>query len=374
MKAGLLLSAVASVTLGAGLGAQVTPPKADSTCTKYSDGRTECRVIRRGLGVGDSAFRRVFTRMDSAMEKRAALGLELRTTGTRRDTLGVFVEAVTPQGPAEAAGIVEGDRIAAINGVDLRTSAADTEDYYTNGLASHRLTREVQKLAPGTRVTLRVYSGGRFRDVQVTAGKASDVMRLGNRFNFRAPGGGMMEFDGPGAMMFGQLNNLGPGSFKQYGDWTDRVAKGELPASKPQRPQGVERNIVVTLRDWMDDTHYLHDLISSDRRDPTVNANGPLYGSPEYSSDTMPILDVVENKATTFKLPVNAVIFRTEGVRVAVVDANGRVTLQPVTLGRDYGNSLEVVSGITGNERIIVNAPDSIEAGEAVRIAEVKSQ
>ena len=107
-----------------------------------------------------------------------------------------------------------------------------------------------------------------------------------------------------GAMMFGQLNNLGPGSFKQYGDWTDRVAKGELPASKPQRPQGVERNIVVTLRDWMDDTHYLHDLISSDRRDPTVNANGPLYGSPEYSSDTMPILDVVENKATTFKLPV----------------------------------------------------------------------
>jgi len=203
MKAGLLLSAVASVTLGAGLGAQVTPPKADSTCTKYSDGRTECRVIRRGLDVGDSAFRRVFTRMDSAMEKRAALGLELRTTGTRRDTLGVFVEAVTPKGPAEAAGIVEGDRIAAINGVDLRTSAADTEDYYTNGLASHRLTREVQKLAPGTRVTLRVYSGGRFRDVQVTAGKASDVMRLGNRFNFRAPGGGMMEFDGPGAMMFG---------------------------------------------------------------------------------------------------------------------------------------------------------------------------
>jgi hypothetical protein len=107
-----------------------------------------------------------------------------------------------------------------------------------------------------------------------------------------------------GAMMFGQLNNLGPGSFKLYGDWTDRVAKGELPKVKPQRPQGVERNIVVTLRDWMNEKQYLHDLISSDRRHPTVNANGPLYGSPEYSSDTMPILDVVENKATTFKLPV----------------------------------------------------------------------
>ena len=62
-----------------------------------------------------------------------------------------------------------------------------------------------------------------------------------------------------------------------FGDWTDRVAKGELPFAKPPRPQGVERNIVVTLRDWMDEKHYLHDLISSDRRYPTVNANGPLY-------------------------------------------------------------------------------------------------
>src|SRR5262249_21693574 len=50
--------------------------------------------------------------------------------------------------------------------------------------------------------------------------------------------------------------------------------------------------------------HYLHDLISSDRRYPTVNANGPLYGSPEYSSDIMPILDPAENKATTFRMPV----------------------------------------------------------------------
>jgi hypothetical protein len=107
-----------------------------------------------------------------------------------------------------------------------------------------------------------------------------------------------------GALMFGQLNNLGPGSFKLYGDWTDRIAKGELPKVKPQRPQGVERNIVVTLRDWMNEKQYLHDLISSDRRHPTVNANGPLYGSPEYSSDTMPILDVNENKATTFRMPV----------------------------------------------------------------------
>jgi RND family efflux transporter MFP subunit len=73
--------------------------------------------------------------------------------------------------------------------------------------------------------------------------------------------------------------------------------------------------------------------------------------------------------ASTFKLPVNAVIFRTEGVRVAVVGAGGTVTLQPVTLGRDYGNSVEVVNGLTGDEHVIVNAPDSIETGQTVRVA-----
>jgi hypothetical protein len=107
-----------------------------------------------------------------------------------------------------------------------------------------------------------------------------------------------------GQQMLGQLNGLGNLSFKHYGEWTDRIAKGELPKTKPQRPQGVERNIVVTLRDWMTEKHYLHDLIASDRRHPTVNAHGPLYGSPEYSSDSMPILDPVKNTATTFTLPV----------------------------------------------------------------------
>jgi hypothetical protein len=202
MRALLLLSAVAAASTATTLNAQVTTARPDSSCTNYPDGRVECRILRGG-GRGDSALQKRFSyRMDSAMAKRAALGLELRTTGTRRDTLGVFVEAVTPKGPAETAGIIEGDRIASINGVDLRTSAADTEDSYANGLAAHRLSREVQKLSPGSRVNLRVYSGGRLRDVQVTAGKASDVMRLGNRFRFMMPGMDGM-FDGADGMMFG---------------------------------------------------------------------------------------------------------------------------------------------------------------------------
>lgn len=131
-------------------------------------------------------------RMDSMMMKRAALGIQLSATGTARDTLGVFVNAVTPKGPAETAGIVEGDRIVSINGVDLRVSAADVEDSYASGLPAHRLQREVAKLTPGARVNVRVYSGGRVRDVQVTAGRASDLMRSRGFFSIGGDGPGNM--------------------------------------------------------------------------------------------------------------------------------------------------------------------------------------
>ena len=96
---------------------------------------------------------------------------------------------------------------------------------------------------------------------------------------------------------------LGGVPFKYLGDWTERVAKGELPFAKPTRPQGIERNIVVTLRDWHNDKQYLHDLIASDRRYPTVNAYGPLYGQCEHACNDMPILDPVKNVATNFVLP-----------------------------------------------------------------------
>jgi hypothetical protein len=97
---------------------------------------------------------------------------------------------------------------------------------------------------------------------------------------------------------------LGGVPYRYFGDWTDRVAGGELPWAKPNRPQGVERNVVVTLWEWSRPDKYLHDLISSDRRDPTVNANGKLYGSPEYATDYMPILDPKTHTVTEFKMPV----------------------------------------------------------------------
>jgi RND family efflux transporter MFP subunit len=73
---------------------------------------------------------------------------------------------------------------------------------------------------------------------------------------------------------------------------------------------------------------------------------------------------------SAFILPVNTLLFRSEGLRVAAVTDNQRAELKPVTLGHDFGSEVEVVAGLTGNESVIVNPPDSIVSGEAVRIAQ----
>jgi len=89
-----------------------------------------------------------------------------------------------------------------------------------------------------------------------------------------------------------------------FADWTDRIAAGELPAVAPPRPQGVERNVVVTMWDWADPKAYLHDEISTDKRNPTVNANGPIYGSLEASADYLPVVDPMRHAASQVKLQV----------------------------------------------------------------------
>jgi membrane-associated protease RseP (regulator of RpoE activity) len=116
-------------------------------------------------------------RNDSAFNNQASLGIEITATGTKRDTLGVFVTRVVPNGPAEKAGIIEGDRIVSINDIQLRSEAADLDDPYIAGIPVHRVQREVVKLTPGATAKLRVYSQGKFKNVEVVVGKRSDVMR-----------------------------------------------------------------------------------------------------------------------------------------------------------------------------------------------------
>jgi len=107
-----------------------------------------------------------------------------------------------------------------------------------------------------------------------------------------------------GAIMLGGLNQLGmKRATEQFGDWTTRIANGELPSEAPPRPQGLERNIVITQWDWADPKAYLHDEISTDKRDPHVNANGLIYGSPEESRDYLPVLDPVHNTTDRVSVP-----------------------------------------------------------------------
>src|SRR5687768_6047340 len=104
-----------------------------------------------------------------------------------------------------------------------------------------------------------------------------------------------------GGAMAGGVQQMGPRTLQMFADWTDRIAAGEVPPTPP-RPQGIERNVVITMWDWADPKAYLHDLVSTDRRNPTLNANGPLYGVLEASADYLPVLD--PNTHTVTRVPV----------------------------------------------------------------------
>jgi hypothetical protein len=104
--------------------------------------------------------------------------------------------------------------------------------------------------------------------------------------------------------MLNGMNRFGLNrALAMFADWTDRIAAGELPP-EPPRPHGVERNVVITQWDWADPKVYLHDEVSTDRRDPTLNANGLIYGALELSADYLPVLDPVRHTATRVPLTV----------------------------------------------------------------------
>jgi hypothetical protein len=108
-----------------------------------------------------------------------------------------------------------------------------------------------------------------------------------------------------GASMSARFTQVGRArALGMYADWTDRIARGEMPAAAPPRPQGRERNIVITMWDYGTPKTYLHDEIPSDKRNPTVNANGPIYGATEESTQFLPVVNPAQNSATEVKLQV----------------------------------------------------------------------
>ena len=98
---------------------------------------------------------------------RAALGITTAASASGRDTLGLLVSSIIPNSPAERAGIEEGNRLASINGVNLKVAAVDAGDWEMGNAMSRRLTRELGRVRPGDEVELRVYSSGQTRTVRV---------------------------------------------------------------------------------------------------------------------------------------------------------------------------------------------------------------
>ena len=106
-----------------------------------------------------------------------------------------------------------------------------------------------------------------------------------------------------GQTMGAYISRLGRDrGIESYADWTDRIVSGEVP-EQPPRPEGRERDVVLTMWEWGGDTAYIHDEIASDKRNPHVNAGGPVYGV-EFANDELVWVDPQTHESHAVALPV----------------------------------------------------------------------
>jgi|TARA_B100002003_G_scaffold249028_1_gene284265 hypothetical protein len=98
-----------------------------------------------------------------------------------------------------------------------------------------------------------------------------------------------VQIGGSGGSMNGGMNRMGrERSLQLFADWTDRIMAGEVPPAPP-RPKGVERNLVLTQWGWSNLKGFIHDEVATDKRNPALNADGPVYGV-----DMMGVLTVAD--------------------------------------------------------------------------------
>lgn len=150
-------------------------PGDDVDLRVYANGQT--KAVKVKTVAPDDLYESTTPRRVDA--ERPTLGLRLASTGSPRDSIGVFVIAVDESGPAAKAGIEEGSRIASINGVDVRGKHSEDDEFliFRSNSNIGRFEREVSKLKPGEDATLRVYYNGQMKTVTVKAARASDLPR-----------------------------------------------------------------------------------------------------------------------------------------------------------------------------------------------------
>jgi predicted metalloprotease with PDZ domain len=156
----------------------------------YRDGNI--RTVRVKTVAADELNRETFASTSGTFRRlaadRAVLGISLGGNGSRRDTLGVLIVGVANDGPAAKSGVDEGDRVAAINGVDLRVASEDAGDWQASSARINRLNREMEKVKAGDAVELRIYSAGQVKTVRVESVKASEIEGEGFFFDGGALG------------------------------------------------------------------------------------------------------------------------------------------------------------------------------------------
>jgi RND family efflux transporter MFP subunit len=114
---------------------------------------------------------------------------------------------------------------------------------------------------------------------------------------------------------------------------------------------------------------------TADALDPTTRTLRTEIDIDNASQELVPgvyanVKLAVSTSTHDYIVPSNTLLFRSEGLRIALVDNQQHVHLQPVTLGRDFGNTVEVTEGLQDNDRIVISPSDSIYEGQPVNVAQ----
>jgi membrane fusion protein, multidrug efflux system len=154
---------------------------------------------------------------------------------------------------------------------------------------------------------------------------------------------------------------------------TLRVYVSVPQAYAPSMKVGVKA--VVTLQEFPGQKFMGTVARTADSIDPSTRTLNTEVDVPNKDGRLLPgsfgqVHFATGNSVPRITIPVNAMIFRAEGARVAVVDQDSKVHLRPISIGRDFGATLEILGGLEVSDRIIINPADSLEEGQKVHVAE----
>ncbi len=215
------------------------------------------------------------------------------------DATGVKLNATAARTPQEAAKVYPGDYWLSMLEVPAKTEFPGTGPK-GNGLAPGMLTQNnwVYQLKSGCNFCHQL-GNALTRSVDHVMKAKPEIKAHQDAWEWRL-GTGVR-----GNGMYGTATGMGmPRTLRALADWTERVAKGEVPPAPP-RPTGVERNVVVTLWDWGTDKSYMHDEVATAKTNPQVNAGGPIYAV-SSGHGFLTILNPREHSTYELEIPTRA--------------------------------------------------------------------